>query len=133
MTKPQLYACLTYADARKGISFLETLGFETRLIVADPADEATVVHAQLHWRDNGGIMLGSVRSDDPSGCATRSGHGVCNLVVASDDEVKQLFHTALEVGATTAMEPHNPSHGGCSATVTDFEGNMWNFDSYPGE
>ena len=65
MTTPQLFHCLRYTDADRGIDFLQAIGFTTAMIVRDPDDATLVAHAQLAWRDNGGIMLGSVRDDDP--------------------------------------------------------------------
>ena len=61
-----------------------------------------MAHAQLAWRDNGGIMLGSARDDDP-----HYGPGICNLVVASDGDDDSLFTTALAHGAPTVTEPND--------------------------
>ena len=60
--KPQLFHCMRYTDASRGIAFLESLGFTSVLIVRDPDDDTTVVHAEMRWRDNGGVMLGSTRA-----------------------------------------------------------------------
>lgn len=131
--KPQLFACLCYADADAGIAFLEALGFTEVLVVRDPDDPATVAHAQFRWRDNGGIMLGSVRQDDPTGFASRPGVSAVNLVVGSDAEVDQTLQRALDAGATLVQEPVEPPYGGRTTCVRDAEGNLWNIDSYPGE
>lgn len=127
MTTPQLFHCVRYTDADRGIAFLEAIGFTAALIVREPEDSSNVVHAQLNWRDNGGVMLGSARGDD-----ARYGTGVCNLVLASDEEVDSLFATALQHGATVVTEPNAAPHGGRNACVADFEGHWWNLDSYAG-
>jgi len=127
MTTPQLFHCLRYTDADRGIDFLQAIGFTAAMIVRDPDDATLVAHAQLAWRDNGGIMLGSVRDDDP-----HYGPGICNLVVASDEDVDSLFAAALAHGATTVTEPNDAPHGGRNACVADFDGHWWNLDSYPG-
>ena len=127
MTTPQLFHCLRYTDADRGIDFLQAIGFTTAMIVRDPDDATLVAHAQLAWRDNGGIMLGSVRDDDPHYLP-----GICNLVVASDEDVDSLFAAALAHGATTVTEPNDAPHGGRNACVADFDDHWWNLDSYPG-
>lgn len=128
MTKPQLFHCLRYTDADRGIAFLESLGFTCAMVVRDPDDDTVVVHAQLNWRDNGGVMLGS--SHDADEAPYRP--GVCNLVVEADTAVDELLDQALAAGATILAEPTNPPHGGRTACVVDFDGNYWNLDSYPG-
>ncbi|WP_347349099.1 VOC family protein [Nigerium sp.] len=133
MTKPQLFTCMAFADADAAIEFLTALGFAEVLVVRDPDDPATVVHAQFRWRDNGGLMFGSVRPDDELGFAQEPGLGRCNLVVASDEEVDATLARAVAAGATVVQEPHHPPHGGRSTAVRDPEGNLWNIDSYPGE
>lgn len=131
MTTPQLYHCLRYTDAAKAIEFLSAVGFEERLVVRDETDPSIVVHAQFQWRDNGGLMFGSIRGDVKDD-VFRPGVGVANIVVESDEAVDALVERALEVGATLAQEPMNPPHGGRMAGVKDFDGNYWNIDSYPG-
>lgn len=127
MTTPQLFHCLRYTDADRGIAFLEALGFTTVLVVRDRDDASRVTHAQLNWRDNGGVMLGSTRDDDP-----HYGPGICNVVVASDDHVDSLVAIALQHGASVVTEPHEAPHGGRNACIADFDGHWWNLDSYPG-
>lgn len=129
MTKPQLFHCLRYSNADRGLAFLEALGFTPVLVVRDPEDETIVAHAQLRWRDTGGLMLGSSHGEDDGPYTP----GVCNLVVESDDAVDALVEVALEAGATLVAAPANPPHGGRAACVADFDGNYWNLDSYPGE
>lgn len=113
MTTPQLFHCLRYTDADRGIDFLQAIGFTTAMIVRDPDDATLVAHAQLAWRDNGGIMLGSVRDDDP-----HYGPGICNLVVASDEDVDSLFAAALAHGATTVTEPNDATEGATHVSLT---------------
>ena len=130
MGKPQLFHCLRYTDADRGLRFLETLGFVQVLIVRDAEDETVVHHAQLKWRDNGGVMLGSSRAGEDD---TPYRPGVCNLIVESDDAVDDLVAKAVNAGAALISPPANPPHGGRAACVADFDGNYWNLDSYPGE
>lgn len=132
-TKPQLFHCLCFRDADAGIAFLRALGFTERLVVRDPDDPSVVVHAQFQWRDNGGVMFGSVRADDPAGFASRPGVSACNLVVPTDADVDAALQRALDAGGRLVAGPTEPPYGGRTVTVSDPEGNLWNIDSYPGE
>jgi PhnB protein len=132
MTTTQLFACLRYADANGAIAFLEAIGFESRLVVRRESDPAFVEHAQLRWRETGGVMLGSVRDDDP-GWTIHAGMATTNLVVASDADVDRVLDAAIAAGATVARPPSNEEYGGRNAIVRDSEGNLWSIDSYPGE
>ncbi|GMA41338.1 VOC family protein [Mobilicoccus caccae] len=131
MNTPQLHHCLRYSDADRALTFLAALGFTERLVVRDEKDPKLVHHAQLQWRDNGGVMLGSVREGDDAK-QFRPGTGVCNLVVDSDAAVDETLRRAIDAGAEMAVEPQNPPYGGRSAGVRDFDGNFWNIDSYAG-
>lgn len=131
--KPQLFHCLCFRDADTGIAFLRALGFTERLVVRDPDDPARVVHAQFRWRDNGGVMFGSVRADDQTGFASRPGVSACNLVVPTDADVDATLQRALDAGGRLVAGPTEPPYGGRTVTVSDPEGNLWNIDSYPGE
>ncbi|MFX0539072.1 VOC family protein [Ornithinimicrobium sp. Y1847] len=136
MSQTQLFACLRYRDADAALTFLGALGFEERLVIRDEADPRVIHHAQLRWRETGGVMLGSVREDDldaDRGFTVHAGTATTNLVVASDDEVDQVLERAVAAGASVVQEPSSPPHGGRAAMVRDAEGNLWNIDSYAGE
>lgn len=104
MAKPQLFHCLRYTDADRAIEFLEALGFARALVVRDPDDETVVAHAQLNWRDNGGVMLGSTRPGE------------------DNDAVDRLLERAVTAGATVILPPTNHPHGGRTGCVADFDG-----------
>lgn len=130
MTTPQLYACLRYRDAEAAIAFVTAIGFTERLVVRDETDPSFIQHAQFHWRDNGGIMFGSERD---TGVGSQLGGMCVNLVVPSDGDVDRVLAAALAAGAEQLGEVAEPPHGGRSVAVADSEGNIWHFDSYPGE
>ena len=48
MTTPQLFHCLRYTDADRGIDFLQAIGFTTAMIVRDPDDATLVAHCLLY-------------------------------------------------------------------------------------
>ncbi|WP_342371723.1 VOC family protein [Propioniciclava soli] len=129
MTTPQLYACLRYRDADAALTFLHALGFTERLVVRDDTDASVVHHAQLQWRDTGGVMFGSagVGAD-----WIKPGNATVNLVVADDAEVDAVLAAGLAAGGRVLSEPDAAPHGGRNAALADPEGNAWNLDSYPG-
>ncbi|WJY99220.1 Glyoxalase-like domain protein [Corynebacterium hansenii] len=132
-TKPQLFHSLTYADADKGLAFLAALGFEQILVVRDDADPSRVEHAELRWRDSGGIMLGSNRRAGTHEIPDTAGQKCCYLVVPTDADVDATYEKALANGATTIEKPADQPYGGRVATVADPEGNHWSVGSYPGQ
>lgn len=116
--KPQLFHSLTFTDAARGAEFLRALGFEEVVLYADDNDPSVVEHAQYRWRDNGGVMFGSVRKDNPHAHAEMVGQAKCYLVVDTDTEVDEVFRRALAADGTSIADP---------------EGNQWSVGSYPGE
>lgn len=132
-TKPQLFHSLTYADADKGLAFLAALGFEQILVVRNDDDPSRVEHAELRWRDSGGIMLGSIRHAGPHKIPDTAGQARCYLVVETDADVDAIYDKALANGATTIEDPADQPYGGRVATVADPEGNHWSVGSYSGE
>ncbi|MCT1801825.1 VOC family protein [Kocuria carniphila] len=132
-TKPQLFHSLTFADAVRGAEFLRTLGFQEVSLDTNENDPSVVEHAQYQWRDNGGVMFGSVRENNPHAQAEMVGQAKCYLVVGTDSEVDDVFHRALAAHGTVIAEPTDQDYGGRSATIADPEGNQWSVGSYPGE
>ncbi|HIT75961.1 MAG TPA: bleomycin resistance protein [Candidatus Avipropionibacterium avicola] len=133
MTNPQLFHSLQFTDVDAAIDWLRAVGFTEAACYRD--ESGAVVHAQYRWRDNGGIMFGSVtRADDDDSTWTRSaGHGQCYCVVETDDEVDRVHDAAVAAGATSIQAPSSPDYGGRSCAVQDREGNQWSFGSYRGE
>ncbi|HRW20150.1 MAG TPA: bleomycin resistance protein [Dermatophilaceae bacterium] len=130
--RPQLFHALSFRDADAGLAFLRTLGFTEVLVVRSETDPGVVEHAQLRWRDNGGVMCGSgQRAGD--GWERRVGVGSCYLVVDSDAEVDVVHARALSAGGRSTQPPRDEDYGGRGAAVQDAEGNQYSIGSYPGE
>ncbi|MFC6358194.1 VOC family protein [Luteococcus peritonei] len=132
-TKPQLFHSLTFADAGRARTFLTALGFTEVLVVPSADDPSVIEHAQLRWRETGGVMFGSVREANPFAGPERVGRASCYLVVAEDHEVDEVFRRGLAAGGSVVEEPADQPYGGRSATVADPEGNHWSVGSYQGE
>lgn len=131
--RSQVFHCVKYADADRGLVFLTQIGFTEVLVVRNENDLSVIEHAELCWRDNGGIMMGSLRDDNTNGANEVAGHSVCYLVVPTDVEVDQVFAQAMSAGAESIESPADRSFGGRMATVADPEGNLWSFGSYAGK
>lgn len=129
--KPQLFQCFRFTETQRALDYMLALGFVEKLVVRDEDDQARITHAQLQWRDNGGVMFGPVMGDESDDRLRAGGH-ICNLVVHSDDAVDETFWRALDAGATVDAEPSHPPYGGRTASVLDFDGNVWSFSSYEG-
>lgn len=127
---PQIFHCLTYNDAAHGLAFLTALGFTEALVVRNQDDPDLVEHAELHWRDNGAVMLGSTGPGKP--LERTAGHAACYLVVPTDSDVDTTYSKALDNGAQTIEPPADRPFGGRMATVSDHEGNLWSVGSYTG-
>ena len=123
---PNVWPSLRARDARGLITFLtEALGFEEVVVYGEGA---TVHHAELAWPPGGGVMLGSVRPDNPSG-VTPPGSFSCYVVTSDPDA---LHARAIAHGAKVTHELHDTDYGSRDFAIEDPEGNHWSFGTYPG-
>jgi uncharacterized glyoxalase superfamily protein PhnB len=123
---PNVWPTLRATDAQGLIKFLtQALGFEATAVYAEGDD---VHHAELAWPPGGGVMLSSVRPDDPWG-VTKPGHFSAYVVT---DDPDALHARAVAHGAKVTHEPHDTDYGSRDFAVQDPEGNRWSFGTYPG-
>lgn len=130
---PQIWHSLRYHDAPAALEYLTSvLGF--RLVVAyrSPDDDTVVEHAQLHWPEGGGIMMGSHR-DSPT-WPMQPGCGAAYVVTDRAAEVYERVRGAagFELLQELSVDEYDAG-GGSSFGVRDPEGNLWSFGSYRGE
>lgn len=130
----QLFHSLSYDDAEAGLAFLAAVGFTERVVHRDPTDPSVVVHAELAWRQTGGVMCGSNRGrTDSTDFTDVVGQSRCYCVVETDADVDRVHAAALDAGATSLRAPEDQDYGGRTCLVQDAEGNQWSFGSYAGE
>jgi uncharacterized glyoxalase superfamily protein PhnB len=122
---PQVWPSLSARDARALIKFLvDAFGFEETVVYGEGA---VVNHAELAWPTGGGVMLGSVKSEDP----VHMTPGSFNAYVVCDDP-DALFARAIENGAKVLAELSDKDYGSRDFAVLDPEGNRWYFGTYRG-
>ena len=92
--------------------------------------ERPVTHAELHFPEGGGVMLGSASSDGNE--FEQLPTGACSLYVVAD-EPDALFERATRAGATVVRGLEDTGYGSRGFTVRDPEGNLWSFGTYRGE
>jgi uncharacterized glyoxalase superfamily protein PhnB len=73
-------------------------------------------------------MLGVADTSDP--CARAAGTGSTYVVV---DDPDAAYARATTAGARVVRDLKDEDYGGRGFTVSDPEGNLWSFGSYPGE
>ncbi|WP_371301669.1 VOC family protein [Nocardioides sp.] len=133
MSDRQLFLTLRYRDVEAGLAFLRAVGFSETLVVRSEHDPTVVEHAQLDWRDTGGVMAGSADRPGAERFPIQPGTARGYLVVGSDAEVDRVYAAALAAGGTPLIEPVDEDYGGRGCAVADPEGNLWSFGSYAGE
>ena len=127
----QLFTSMQFRDTDRAAAFLVAVGFTEAATYRD--DDGVVVHAEYHWRETGGLMMGADRGrTDDGDWQDRVGHGSCYCVAVDEDDVRRIHDAALAVGATSVREPAAPDYGGLECAVRDAEGNQWSFGTYTG-
>jgi uncharacterized glyoxalase superfamily protein PhnB len=125
-TRTAVWPALRYRDARAAIRFLiDAFGFE-ELVVYGEGDR--VDHAELHWPQGGGIMLGSAR-EDSSISSLPTGTGAIYLVT---DDPDRLYARAKAAGAEITRELTDTDYGSRDFGARDPEGVLWSFGTYAG-
>jgi uncharacterized glyoxalase superfamily protein PhnB len=126
---PTVWHTLRYRDAPAAIDFLQRAFGFVLVVRYDNADDPTQVdHAQLHWPEGGGIMLGSLRNT-PEWPAS-AGQAAAYVVTA---DPATLLMRAKAAGATIVADLHEQDYGSTDFAATDPEGNLWSFGTYRGE
>ncbi|WP_193078786.1 VOC family protein [Brevibacterium aurantiacum] len=125
-----IWPTFRYQDAKAAIAFLQdAFGFDVAAEYTNADDPQRIDHAELVWPEGGGIMLGSARDD--GGVMTKTGVATGSVYVATD-RVKELYHRAIEAGATEVMGLTEQDYGSLDFCVQDPEGVLWCFGTYRG-
>lgn len=126
-----VWATLHYRDARAAIrQLVEVFGFVERVTHSDESDESVVVHAELHWPEGGGVMLGS--ADRPDSVFSQVPTGMVSLYVVTDDPLP-IHRRCVDAGLELVRELREEDYGSLGFSVRDLDGNIWSFGTYRGE
>lgn len=128
-TAANIWPTFRYREAKAAIAFLrEAFGFEVVVEYTNADDPNRVDHAELAWPGGGGVMLGSARDE---GVMTKTGVAAGSVYIAADN-VEELYHRAIDAGATVVMGLTEQDYGSLDFSVQDPEGVLWSFGTYRG-
>ena len=125
MALARLYAYLSYDDAPRALSWLESVGFE--VVRRQDGEDGEVLHSEVRLGD---VVL-MVASNDaayvrPPLLGRSTGQGLYLLV----DEVDRLHERAVDAGGRSVFPPEDTEWGTRRARVLDPEGVEWSFGTY---
>ncbi len=119
----QAYACLTYRDLPRALSWLhDAFGLEGELLVPPGTDEHAAVDHALLRAGGSTILVESERPEELHG--EHAGRGWVYVAVGDADA---HHRRAVAAGASVHGEPHDYGDGFRGYSVSDLEGNLWTF------
>lgn len=130
-----VWPSIRYNDAPAALDFLTSVfGFD--LVVSYPnADDPSIIdHAQLHWPEGGGIMMGSQRESGEWPAST--GHATTYIVTDNAAAIYERVRTATGFRVLRDLETDEYDDSGSAGpgfSAADPEGNLWSFGTYRGE
>ncbi len=106
---------LVVKDPAEAIHFMREVFGATELIAPMHREDGTIMHAEMRV-GNSPIMIGGTSGDwQPS-------PAMLYVYVENADEA---YNKALQIGATSMMEPADQPHGDRYGMVRDSQGNQW--------
>jgi uncharacterized glyoxalase superfamily protein PhnB len=126
-TSPTTWPCLNYQDALGAIRFLvDVIGFTEGAVHTDELGRH-VEHAELHWPEGGGVMLGSARPDGRP--FERLATGASGIYVVTD-RPEDVHQRAVAAGGEVVEPLQAKAGGGRGCLIRDLEGDLWSFGTY---
>ncbi|MEM7339057.1 MAG: VOC family protein [Actinomycetota bacterium] len=126
-----IWPVIHYDDAPAAIEFLQkAFGFTATIVVADETNPAVIQHSQLRWPEGGGVMVSSADRRDGTPGFRPTGSSRAYIVTDHPDAVHDR---ALAAGATLLLPLTDEDYGSRGFSVTDPEGNIWDFGTYAGQ
>jgi uncharacterized glyoxalase superfamily protein PhnB len=132
MTDIGVWPTLIYRDGQQALRFLtEGLGF-VQVALHPGETEGSIAHAELHWPEGGGIMIGTydAGSDNEFNVVA---DGVTSVYLVCKDP-DGLLERVTATGIGKILRPlRDEDYGSRGFTATDHEDNRWSVGTYRGE
>jgi uncharacterized glyoxalase superfamily protein PhnB len=126
-TDHNIWAGIAYDDAMAARTWLQALGFEGGVLVAE--DDGTVRHSEMVWPEGGRVMVHSRGKEDDAFTTPR---GAASVYVVVDDP-DAVWARAQELEARVVRPLEDTDYGSRGFSIADPEGNRWSFGTYAGE
>jgi uncharacterized glyoxalase superfamily protein PhnB len=121
---PALY----YQDPMAALSWLQSaFGFETTMLIEAPADNPTMIHAELCLAGNGRVMLGGEWAAWVKSPASVGGANTASVHVDLENDLDGHCERARAAGAFIEAEPADQFYGARTYRARDPEGHVWTF------
>jgi uncharacterized glyoxalase superfamily protein PhnB len=121
---PELY----YKDPMAALTWLEqAFGFETSMLIEPPAEEPTMMHAEMNLAGQGRLIVGAEWAAWTRSPANVGGANTGNVHVDLDTDVDAHCERARQAGALIEAEPADQFYGARTYRARDLEGHVWTF------
>ncbi|MEM8925662.1 MAG: VOC family protein [Actinomycetota bacterium] len=126
-----IWPIVHYLDAPAAIEFLTgAFGFTASLVIPSGDDPAVIQHAELRWPEGGGIMVSSANRPENPYSQLPTGRSRAYIVT---DHPDRIHDHAIAAGAELHTPLTDEDYGSRGFSVTDPEGNIWDFGTYAGQ
>jgi uncharacterized glyoxalase superfamily protein PhnB len=105
----------------------QAFGFETSMLIEPPADDPTMMHAEMSLAGNGRLIVGAEWSDWARSPASAHGANTANVHVDLETDVDAHCERARQAGAVIEAEPEDQFYGARTYRAKDREGHVWTF------
>jgi uncharacterized glyoxalase superfamily protein PhnB len=119
---------LFYKNPMAALAWLEkAFGFEMTMLIEPPADDPTMMHAEMSLAGKGRVMVGAEWSEWAKSPASVGGANTANVHVELETDVDAHCERARQAGADIEVEPADQFYGARTYRAKDLEGHVWTF------
>ena len=119
---------VVYHDPMAAVTWLQTaFGFELAMLIEPPADDPTMLHAEMSLGGRGRLMVGSEWSDWTRSPASLGGANTVHVHVDLETDLDAHCEHARHAGAIIEAEPADQFYGARTYRARDPEGHVWSF------
>jgi uncharacterized glyoxalase superfamily protein PhnB len=119
---------LCYQDPMAALAWLQhAFGFELTMLIEPPADDPTMMHAEMSLAGKGRVMIGAEWADWTRSPSRLGGANTTNVHVDLATDLDAHCERARQAGAVIEMEPADQFYGARTYRAKDLEGHVWTF------